>query len=319
MTRIDTKRAKMKMYNLRRLVQLVTKWFYQGGRKMSNRLIRFDWAIKNILRDKSNFVILEGFLSELLKEDITIIEILESESNKERESSKLNRVDILAKDRKESYIIFEIQVTKELDYLSRILFGVSKVISERLNQGIEYKNIKKVYSVNIVYFDLGHGEDYVYKGNTNFYGMHKQDKLDLNEQQKKIYSYEKVEEIFPEYYILKVEQFDNETKDSLDEWIYFLKNEQIKDGSKAKGLKEAKEKLDILYMKEQDRREYDRYLDELHYESSMVESSYGIGKIEGIIEERLKIASNLLDVLDNKTISLKTGLSEKEIEELRKI
>ena len=309
----------MKMYNLRRLVQLVTKWFYQGGRKMSNRLIRFDWAIKNILRDKSNFVILEGFLSELLKEDITIIEILESESNKERESSKLNRVDILAKDRKESYIIFEIQVTKELDYLSRILFGVSKVISERLNQGIEYKNIKKVYSVNIVYFDLGHGEDYVYKGSTNFYGMHKQDKLDLNEQQKKIYSYEKVEEIFPEYYILKVEQFDNETKDSLDEWIYFLKNEQIKDGSKAKGLKEAKEKLDILYMKEQDRREYDRYLDELHYESSMVESSYGIGKIEGIIEERLKIASNLLDVLDNKTISLKTGLSEKEIEELRKI
>lgn len=286
---------------------------------MSNRLIRFDWAIKNILRDKSNFVILEGFLSELLKEDITIIEILESESNKERESSKLNRVDILAKDRKESYIIFEIQVTKELDYLSRILFGVSKVISERLNQGIEYKNIKKVYSVNIVYFDLGHGEDYVYKGNTNFYGVHKQDKLDLNEQQKKIYSYEKVEEIFPEYYILKVEQFDNETKDSLDEWIYFLKNEQIKDGSKAKGLKEAKEKLDILYMKEQDRREYDRYLDELHYESSMVESSYGIGKIEGIIEERLKIASNLLDVLDNKTISLKTGLSEKEIEELRKI
>lgn len=287
---------------------------------MSNRLIRFDWAIKNILRDKSNFVILEGFLSELLKEDITIIEILESESNKERESSKLNRVDILAKDRKESYIIFEIQVTKELDYLSRILFGVSKVISERLNQGIEYKNIKKVYSVNIVYFDLGHGEDYVYKGNTNFYGMHKQDKLDLNEQQKKIYSYEKVEEIFPEYYILKVEQFDNETKDSLDEWIYFLKNEQIKDGSKAKGLKEAKEKLDILYMKEQDRREYDRYLDELHYESSMVESSYGIGKIEGIIEERLKIASNLLKSgVDISIIILSTGLSEKEIEELRKI
>ena len=287
---------------------------------MSNRLIRFDWAIKNILRDKSNFVILEGFLSELLKEDITIIEILESESNKERESSKLNRVDILAKDRKESYIIFEIQVTKELDYLSRILFGVSKVISERLNQGIEYKNIKKVYSVNIVYFDLGHGEDYVYKGNTNFYGMHKQDKLNLNEQQKKIYSYEKVEEIFPEYYILKVEQFDNETKDSLDEWIYFLKNEQIKDGSKAKGLKEAKEKLDILYMKEQDRREYDRYLDELHYESSMVESSYGIGKIEGIIEERLKIASNLLKSgVDISIIILSTGLSEKEIEEIRKI
>ncbi len=296
---------------------------------MEKQLIRFDWAIKKILRDKENFEILEGFLSELLKDDITIIDILESESNRETSNNKLNRVDILAKDKKESYIIFEIQVTKELDYLSRILFGVSKVISERLNQGLEYKNVKKVYSVNIVYFDLGHGEDYIYKGNTNFYGLHKKDKLCLNEQQMKIYNYEKVEEIFPEYYILKVEQFDDKTEDSLDEWIYFLKNERIKEGSIAKGLKEAKEKLDVLNLKEQDRREYDRYLDELHYEASMVESSYGIGKIEGREEGReegkiegerrkaIEIAKNLLDVLDDETIALKTDLSVEEIRSLR--
>ena len=296
---------------------------------MEKQLIRFDWAIKKILRDKENFEILEGFLSELLKDDITIIDILESESNRETSNNKLNRVDILAKDKKESYIIFEIQVTKELDYLSRILFGVSKVISERLNQGLEYKNVKKVYSVNIVYFDLGHGEDYIYKGNTNFYGLHKKDKLCLNEQQMKVYNYEKVEEIFPEYYILKVEQFDDKTEDSLDEWIYFLKNERIKEGSIAKGLKEAKEKLDVLNLKEQDRREYDRYLDELHYEASMVESSYGIGKIEGREEGReegkiegerrkaIEIAKNLLDVLDDETIALKTDLSVEEIRSLR--
>ena len=292
---------------------------------MEKQLIRFDWAIKKILRDKENFEILEGFLSELLKDDITIIDILESESNRETSNNKLNRVDILAKDKKESYIIFEIQVTKELDYLSRILFGVSKVISERLNQGLEYKNVKKVYSVNIVYFDLGHGEDYIYKGNTNFYGLHKKDKLCLNEQQMKVYNYEKVEEIFPEYYILKVEQFDDKTEDSLDEWIYFLKNERIKEGSRAKGLKEAKEKLDVLNLKEQDRREYDRYLDELHYEASMVESSYGIGKIEGREEGKIEgerrkaieIAKNLLDVLDDETIALKTDLSVEEIRSLR--
>ncbi len=59
--------------------------------------IRFDWAIKRLLRQKANFGILEGFLSELLKEDVKISEILESESNKEREDGKFNKIDILVK------------------------------------------------------------------------------------------------------------------------------------------------------------------------------------------------------------------------------
>jgi len=46
------------------------------------RLISFDWAMKKLLRSKANFEILEGFLSELLKDNIHILEILESESNK---------------------------------------------------------------------------------------------------------------------------------------------------------------------------------------------------------------------------------------------
>ena len=49
-------------------------------------LIRFDWAIKKLLRDKANFGILEGFLSELLGYDVFIIEVLESESNKDDEN-----------------------------------------------------------------------------------------------------------------------------------------------------------------------------------------------------------------------------------------
>lgn len=40
------------------------------------QLIRFDWAMKRLLRNKANFDILEGFLSELLKEDIKIKQIL---------------------------------------------------------------------------------------------------------------------------------------------------------------------------------------------------------------------------------------------------
>ena len=49
----------------------------------SRKLISFDWAIKKILRSKANFEVLEGFLSELLFDDIKIKEILESEGTKQ--------------------------------------------------------------------------------------------------------------------------------------------------------------------------------------------------------------------------------------------
>ncbi|MEW6608945.1 MAG: Rpn family recombination-promoting nuclease/putative transposase [bacterium] len=111
------------------------------------RLIRFDWAAKYILRDKSNFDILEGFLTALLQKDITIINLLESESNREDETDKFNRVDLLTVDDKGEYIIIEIQNEREIHYLERLLYGASKLIVENLKIGEPYKKIKKVISV----------------------------------------------------------------------------------------------------------------------------------------------------------------------------
>ena len=67
---------------------------------MSKKLISFDWAIKRLLRNKANFIVLEGFLSELLFDNIKIEQILESEGNQETEDDKFNRVDILTKNAK---------------------------------------------------------------------------------------------------------------------------------------------------------------------------------------------------------------------------
>ncbi|MCP5049210.1 MAG: hypothetical protein GY940_18720, partial [bacterium] len=88
--------------------------------------IRFDWAVKKLLRSKANFGILEGFLSELLKEDVQIQEILESDGNKETSDDKSNRVDLLVKDSNGQLIIVEIQNTRELDYFYKILYNTSK-------------------------------------------------------------------------------------------------------------------------------------------------------------------------------------------------
>ncbi|MCI5223557.1 MAG: Rpn family recombination-promoting nuclease/putative transposase [Candidatus Electrothrix sp. AR4] len=191
----------------------------------ARKLISFDWAMKKLLRSKANFDILEGFLSELLKDDIHILEILESEGNKEEQLDKFNRVDLKVRNRKNEFVIIEVQYDRELDYLQRILFGTSKVITEHLQEGDPYSSVVKVISVNILYFDLGQGTDYVYHGLTFFQGIHNQDVLCLSKNQQALYKREEVYKIFPEYYLVKVNSFNDVAKDSLDEWIYFLKNE----------------------------------------------------------------------------------------------
>ena len=94
--------------------------------EQKDKYIRFDWAIKRLLRNKANFGVLEGFLTVLLGEKIQIMEILESEGNQQREDDKFNRVDIRARNSKDEIILVEVQNTRELYYLERILYGVAK-------------------------------------------------------------------------------------------------------------------------------------------------------------------------------------------------
>lgn len=229
----------------------------------NKKLIRFDWAIKRLLRHKANFGILEGFLSVLLNEDISIRQILDSESNKEEADDKYNRVDILVEDSKGELVIIEVQNSKEYDYFHRILFGTSKVITEHIKEGEPYAVVKKVISITIAYFDLGQGEDYVYHGKNIFKGIHKGDILNLADRQKELYDKEEVYQIFPEYWLLKVGKFDDTVQDKLDEWIYFLKNGEVQEDFTAKGLDEAKERLDEMKLSEEERKEYKSYLNRL--------------------------------------------------------
>ena len=88
-----------------------------------NKYVRFDWAAKRMLRDKANFGMLEGLITVLLNEEVHIVEILESESNQDSIDDKFNRVDIKARNSKDEIIIVEIQLTRELYYLERVLYG----------------------------------------------------------------------------------------------------------------------------------------------------------------------------------------------------
>lgn len=303
---------------------------------MGRQLISFDWAIKKLLRSKANFGILAGFLSELLFTDITIIEILESESDKESRDNKLNRVDIKVRDGDDQLILIEVQYSREQDYLFRILFETSKCIVEHLKEGSAYSDVSKVISVSILYFDFCKGDDYIYHGTTQFIGMHNNTELELNPAQQKLFNTDKVIDIFPEHYIINIKNFNDIAKDTLDEWIYFLKNEEIKDEFKAKGLLEAKEKLDVLKLNPAEKVAYEHHQKELHHQASIYESTYILGRVEGKEEgkeegkkeERAiqqqqrhaeKVASakmmlaNGLSVVD---VAKYSGLSEQEVEYL---
>ncbi len=299
---------------------------------IENRLISLDWAMKRLLRSKSNFAILEGFLTELIykkeNENITdkkfkkylkIEEILESEANQEKDSDKFNRVDIKLKNSDGEIIIVEIQFSSQYDYFQRMLYGVSKTITEHLKLGENYGNIVKVISVNILYFDLGSGEDYIYHGTTAFKGINRDDTLELSTRNKNRFNREKVSDLFPEYYVIRINKFNDIAKNSLDEWIYFLKNEEIENSFKAKGLNEAKEVLDVLKLQPKDRAVYERKEDNRRYKESLFYTAEIKGIEKGKRERDIEIVKSSLEQnIDIDTISLITGLSIKEIQNIDK-
>lgn len=177
--------------------------------------IRFDWAMKRLLRNKANFSVLEGLLTTLLGENITIRDLLESESNQEEEFDKYNRVDMLAVNSRGELILIEVQNNNEYAYFQRMLFGTSKLVTQYINRGESYEKVRKVYSVNIVYFSLGHGKDFVYHGKTEFRGIHENDLLELTPFQRQTFNVDEVSQLYPEYYILKVNDFNKVAKNAV--------------------------------------------------------------------------------------------------------
>ena len=297
---------------------------------MAGNYIRFDWAMKRLLRNKANFGVLEGFLTTLLKENIKIQKLLESESNQEDEFDKYNRVDMLAENSKGELILIEVQNNNEYAYFQRMLFGTSKLVTEYINRGKGYDKVRKVYSVNIVYFSLGNGKDIVYHGKTEFRGIHEGDILELTPFQKQTFSVDTVSQLYPEYYILKVNDFNQVAKSPLEEWIHYLNTGDIPDSATAPGLEEVREHLKIDRMTKDELKAYYRHLDNIVILRDNIyteraegraegreegrEEGRAEGREEGREEERYSIALSLKELNTPIDVIIKsTGLSEEEI------
>ena len=311
--------------------------------------IRFDWAMKRLLRDKANFQVLEGLLTTLLNEKITIKNLLESESNQEEEFDKYNRVDMLAENSKGELILIEVQNNNEFAYFQRMLFGTSKLVTEYINRGEGYDKVRKIYSINIVYFSLGHGKDIVYHGKTEFRGIHLNDILELSPFQKQTFKVDEVSQLYPEYYILKVNDFNKVAKTPLEEWIYYLNTGEIPEGANAPGLEVVREKLKIDSMTKVEKEAYYRHLDNIVIlrdniytereegraegraegleagraegleagRAEGLEAGRAEGRAEGETLKQAEIARNMKNMgMDISTIAAITGMTEEEISKI---
>ena len=263
----------------------------QRMKELKDRYIRFDWAIKRLLRQKANFGVLEGFLTVFLGEKITIVELLESEGNQLSEDDKFNRVDIKALNDKGEIIIVKIQNIRKLYYLEQVLYGVAKTITE--------------------YISLG--EDYLYHGQNHFIGVHTKDQLVVNTKERSVIVSKLSPEIFPENILIRTNKFDKIAVTSLEEWMDYLKRGTIRPDTMTPGLGEAREKLRYYSMPPEDRYAYDEHLNAVMIQNDVLDSAKLEGYLEGLAESRAENKEK------GKAKGLAKGETEANLENAKKM
>lgn len=254
------------------------------AKKELKRYVWFDWAVKHILRNKANFTILEGFISAITGENMKITDLEESEGNQEYRNQKFNRVDVRAVNDKGEKVIIEVQTIRELDFIERMLFGAANAVKEQIDLGRPYKGIHKVYTISVVYFGLGTGTDYLYRGQAVLTGVHTNDTLSFKrkDEQKTLMELSS-KDIFPVYYLVRVKKFDYKkvTQNSLEQWMNYLKTGEIGENDDAPGLPEARSKLQFDAMPKADQKAYRDYLDSVYYEQEALDDSFDEGFAHG--------------------------------------
>ena len=259
----------------------------------TNKYIHFDWVVKRMLRDKANFAVLEGLITVLFGRKITIVEILENKEEQDNARIKFNRVYIKSKEENGDIIIVKVQLHRELYYRYRIVCGVLKTITESIHIGDMYDKVKKVYSINILYFDLGKGSDYLYHGKTIFTGVHTGDHLQLSTNEYDEIRMRTPEKISPEYYIIRVCKFHGMASTSIGEWLFYLKNNKIKDKTTTPGLREAGERLLYYKMPDKERHAYDAHMDNIMVQNDVLDTAKMEGRAEGRAEATLSNSKSL--------------------------
>ena len=136
-------------------------------------------------------------------------------------------------------------------------------------------------------------------------------------------------DVFPEYYIVRVNEFNDVARTPLEEWLDYLKNNRIKDDTCTPGLKEARQRLLYLTMSDADRKAYLAHMDNLRVQKDVLDTAklegLAEGRAEGLAEgieqgmvaSKMEIAKNMKAAgLNAQVIMQFTGLTQTQIDQL---
>ena len=280
-----------------------------------------DFIFKKLFGEKDDEVILLSFLNAILSktytEPLTEIIIIENkELTKEMIEDKTGRIDVRAKTQNGEQINIEVQLTDQYNMEKRTLFYWGKLFLEGIKQGEDYTNLKKVITINLLDFNYLETKDY----HSSFH---------LWEDAEKDYLLSDIVEIhfieLPKFRKSKLENIKEGNKE-LNRWLSFLQQDISKERLEEiiemdPAIKMAEQKLEKLSEDPDIIALYRAREDSAHERANLISTGIRKGIEEGIqqgIHQRnIEVAINLLDILDDETISQKTGLSIEEVRKLR--
>ena len=282
---------------------------------MERRLLnpKIDFVFKKIFGSEKHPGVLISLLNAVLKpkNNITDVEIKNTDIDKSYIEDKFSRLDVKAVTSKNEIINIEIQLKNEYNMIQRSLYYWSKLYEEQLEEGDRYDKLCRTVCINIL--------DFKYLKNDRFHNGYRLKEIETNEELTDL------EEIhFIEIPKLKKINSEKDIVDVLEGWVEFLRDPESEVVRKLemtnKEIREAKDELYRLSMDEKERALYfireKSIRDEISALANAEEKGMERGIKKGERNKAIEIAKSLLDVLDIETISIKTGLSIKEIEDI---
>lgn len=267
---------------------------------------KVDFVFKRIFGNEKHPSILISFLNAVMKpiDPIKLVQIRNSDIEKEHIEDKYSRLDIKAVTNNGEHINIEIQVKNEYNMIKRSLYYWSKMFESQIVEGDNYNKLSKTVCINIL--------DFKYLKNDNFHNTYRLKEITTNEELTDTMELHFIE-------IPKLRKLDDkeEVSDMLEAWIAFISSPASEVVNKlemsSKEIKEAKDELLRMSGDDKERERYERRKESLLEQNSLLANAEQKGIEKGIKE----VAINLLDILDDETISMKTGLTVNEIKELR--
>ena len=267
---------------------------------------KIDFVFKKIFGSEEHPAILISFLNAVLKpkDKIVEVEIKNTDIEKAYIEDKFSRLDVKAKTNNKEIINIEIQLKNEYNMIQRSLYYWSKLYEEQLNEGDRYDKLCRTVCINIL--------DFKYLKNDRFHNGYRLKEINTNEELTDL------QEIhFIEIPKLKQLSIENGVVDMLEGWVEFLRDPESEVVRKlemtTEEIREAKDELYRLSRNEKERELY--FIREKSIRDEI--SALANAREKGKIENKLEVASNLLDILDDYTISLKTGLDIEVVKSLR--